>query len=171
MYFFFSTKTVRVKQFTFLFNYNGKVQSTTIIMTPPPPPTIQIAMLNILHIVIVTYVLVVPFFPAKLNMAPAFLVHVGMTLSMIVHWMFNDDTCCLTVMESALRGVPKQTSFMHRLVSPFYNVNEDIVGNVTTVLTFALLFISLVKLRHVGHVFYPYLKSLKKEEENKEKIN
>lgn len=127
--------------------------------------SIQIAMINVLHIIIVTYVLVVPFFPAKMNMAPIFLVHVGMTMSMIIHWILNDDTCCLTVMESTLRGVPKQTSFMHRLISPFYNMNEDTVGNVTTILTFVLLFISLVKLRKVGHVFYPYLKSLKKQKE------
>lgn len=37
-----------------------------------------------------------------------------------LHWITNDDTCALTLLERKLRGVSCDDSFFHSLVSPVY---------------------------------------------------
>ena len=42
-----------------------------------------------------------------------------------LHWLINDDTCALTLLESWLRGVDARSSFFHRLVSPVFKLHAE----------------------------------------------
>lgn len=41
-----------------------------------------------------------------------------------VHWLLNDDTCALTLLERKLRGVENCDSFFYNLVSPIYKPRD-----------------------------------------------
>lgn len=48
--------------------------------------------------------------------------HVVIAPAMMLHWIMNDDTCVLTAIEAAVRGVDPGETFIGRLVSPIYLV-------------------------------------------------
>ena len=52
-----------------------------------------------------------------------------------LHWTIGadkgGDVCCLSVLESWLRGIPREHSFMHGLVAPIYTLPPGQAGNLT----------------------------------------
>lgn len=42
-----------------------------------------------------------------------------------LHWMTNDDTCALTLLESNLRGISSEETFMSKLISPVYKFQDQ----------------------------------------------
>jgi hypothetical protein len=104
------------------------------------------SVISLIHIMIIVYVVVVPFLPNTYIELPFLLLtHLALCGSMMVHWWLNNDTCCLTVAESWLRGIEMEDSFMHRLVSPVYTVDKSSMGLYTWVFTYILMGISLVR--------------------------
>jgi Na+/H+-dicarboxylate symporter len=62
-----------------------------------------------------------------------------------LHWVTNEDTCALTVMERAARGCGKERSFFHHLVSPVYKFHQDGVDVFIWLVSFFLWTISMVR--------------------------
>ena len=54
----------------------------------------------------------------------ALVVHVLVTPFLWLHWLLNDDTCALTILEKRLRGCDDGSSFVYNLVSPVYKVRD-----------------------------------------------
>lgn len=55
----------------------------------------------------------------------ALVLHALVTPFLWVHWILNDDTCFLTLVEKRVRGLQDNTdSFMHQLVSPVYAIRD-----------------------------------------------
>ena len=44
------------------------------------------------------------------------------------HWSVNDDTCAMTQLEMMLTNQEKDKTFMHRVVSPIYKMEENDVN-------------------------------------------
>lgn len=54
------------------------------------------------------------------------------------HWSVNDDTCALTQMEMAVTGREKETTFIHRVVSPIYKMEDNEINKLTKTMFFFL---------------------------------
>ncbi|AET84908.1 hypothetical protein FK873_gp230 [Micromonas pusilla virus SP1] len=64
------------------------------------------------------------------------------------HWSINDDTCALTQAEIYFTGKEKEETFMHRVVSPIYKMEENDINTLTKTVFFTLW--SFVQYR-LGH--------------------
>ncbi len=75
---------------------------------------------SVLHAAFLMFMVWAPFSGNKL----ALVVHALVTAFLWVHWLLNDDTCALTLLEKKLRGCADGASFMYNLVSPLYKVRD-----------------------------------------------
>jgi hypothetical protein len=74
-----------------------------------------------LHVALVAFFVWAPFSRSDAALALHF---VSMPF-LWLHWVLNDDTCALTILESKLRGVPASRSFFHSIVSPVYKIRDE----------------------------------------------
>lgn len=95
----------------------------------------------LLHMAFVLWVVIVPF----TNNEPMLVLHLIVMPFLWFHWLVNNDTCALTLMERGLRGVSEQESFFHNLVSPVYKIQDGQLRVVCWVASFVLWFITLRK--------------------------
>lgn len=51
--------------------------------------------------------------------------HALVTPFLWLHWLLNDDTCALTLVEARLRGVADRDSFVYKVVSPVYKIRDE----------------------------------------------
>lgn len=92
--------------------------------------------IQILHILLILYIVITPFYVTNVLYLK---LHLVILVSIIFHWMVNNDVCVLTLAETYLTGSKKEESFFGRLVSPVYNfTNSDI-----RMLTYLLLLYSI----------------------------
>jgi hypothetical protein len=65
----------------------------------------------------------------------------------MTHWYFNNDICCLTLLESYIRGVKTDKTFIYSLVSPIYSgVTEPLLSKITWIITGISMAVSIYKL-------------------------
>ena len=69
------------------------------------------------HILLVAWIIIVPFIRVS---GLQRVLHVIMLASIMMHWLANDDTCVLTLLECRLRGTTRKRSLIQRLVGPVY---------------------------------------------------
>lgn len=69
-------------------------------------------------------------------------VYVLCVMLIVFHWVINNDTCVLTVIESWISGKPSDQTFIGRIVKPIYNIKNTQIMNVTLI----LLLIALIRL-------------------------
>lgn len=79
-------------------------------------------LIRTLHIFLILFVLLGAFLEDPIIL----LLHFTTCFTILIHWRYNDNTCALTLMESKLRGIPAETSFMYSLVSPVYTPSFSI---------------------------------------------
>ena len=94
-----------------------------------------------IHLLFVAWSVVVPF----TNNEPMLVLHLFVMPFLWFHWLLNDDTCALTLMERHLRGVSSDDSFFHALVSPVYKIQDKDVRSVSWLLSVVLWLITLSK--------------------------
>ncbi len=82
------------------------------------------------HVLLVAFVCVAPWSSVPWVVA----LHAVLLPFLWVHWILNDDTCALSQLEAHLRGVPVDSSFVHRLVSPVYMVHDSSVWLISVAL-------------------------------------
>ena len=71
-----------------------------------------------LHVLIILFILIAPF----TNLTALLILHITFSISLLVHWAFNSNECSLTLLESQLRGIPRNESFSYKFISPVYNI-------------------------------------------------
>lgn len=79
------------------------------------------ALVWVLHVLFVAFMVWAPFSDSESALALHFL---G-TPFLWLHWLLNDDTCALSLLEKRLRGVSDRNSFFHNLVSPVYKIRDE----------------------------------------------
>ena len=47
--------------------------------------------------------------------------HICMCILVMGHWITNDNTCALSIIEAKLRGIDQQSSFFYSVVEPIYS--------------------------------------------------
>lgn len=75
----------------------------------------------VLHMLLVCFVALAPFSGERW----ALVLHFLTVPFLWIHWLLNDDTCALTMLEKAVRGVDDSQSFFYSVVSPVYKVKDD----------------------------------------------
>jgi hypothetical protein len=101
-------------------------------------------LIRVLHIVLICFVIGVPFI--KKLPWQFIMLHFVTVFSLLLHWCTNSDDCLLSLLESKIRGIPIETSFMYSLVSPVYKneISDEQIRSMVTIITpflgFATLF-------------------------------
>lgn len=94
------------------------------------------------HLLVVLFVIFAPFS----NVPYILVLHITFGISLLVHWYFNDNTCSLTVLESSLRGIPRDTTFTYQFIAPVYDISLTSWRKLTFYATVALMAISAYRL-------------------------
>jgi len=93
----------------------------------------------LVHVAVVAFVVLAPFLATGATLVfAAFAI-----FCILLHWKLNDSTCCLSLLESKIRGVEKGGTFMNRLVEPIYTPPSD---DTVTALTLLLEGVALYRL-------------------------
>lgn len=102
-----------------------------------------------LHILFVLFVVLTPFFGNNYCL----MLHGIVVPFMMLHWVLNDNSCALTIIEKSIRQqlygeVNDSECFMCHLIEPIYDFknNYDSFSNIIYIVTFSLWFISAYKL-------------------------
>ena len=83
----------------------------------------------------------------------ALVLHLVLTPFLWLHWLLNDDTCALTMLEKKVRGLEDDSkSFFYALVSPVYKVRDQQVRGLAWVLSVALWLVTLSRVRRTDIV-------------------
>jgi hypothetical protein len=95
-----------------------------------------------IHLLIAGFILFAPLS----NMILILMIHFVSVISLITHWKMNSNMCFLTLLEGYIRGTPRQNTFMYSVIAPVYNISSTQWGEVVTIITLILGFISLTKI-------------------------
>lgn len=79
--------------------------------------------LQIVHLLVLIFVLSTPLVFRKRKLI--LITHTFFCISILIHWFFNDDKCCLTMFEAWLTKTPVSETFFSRLISPIYKFGDD----------------------------------------------
>ena len=105
---------------------------------------IAIHVVRLIHVALVLFMIIVPF-----QSTPSLyllIIHVFFGTMMLLHWLMSSDGCILTVIESKLRGIPASASFVHSIVSPIYNISDEVLKPIVSVATVGLVALSVKRL-------------------------
>lgn len=94
--------------------------------------------IKLIHCIIVAMMLFVPFSNNRILLS-CYIMYVPF---IVFHWILNDDTCALTLLECYLTGNSKEESFVGRLVGPVYNITNNHIY----IITFVLYMIAVIRL-------------------------
>ena len=99
---------------------------------------------NIVHFMIVIFVIGAPFVNNECTLS----VHFMFIILMWAHWLTNTDHCSLTLLEKTIRGVDDKKSYLAKIISPVYKVNNKVGFMMTYGITGLLFLITTTKLRN-----------------------
>lgn len=86
--------------------------------------------IRIVHIIVVLLVVFVPFLGNK-EALKWYIVYIPFV---VAHWILNDDTCILTLLEAYVSGKQNHETFVGQLIGPVYKVTDRMVYAVVFVL-------------------------------------
>ena len=99
-------------------------------------------LINVFHMLIILFIIVAPF----TNLTPLLILHITFSISLLVHWIGNNNTCSLTLMESYLRGINSTESYSHKFIAPMYDIGDTEWSNICYIIVISLMLFSIYKL-------------------------
>ncbi len=84
-------------------------------------------MINIIHLIVIIFVLAAPFS----NSNYLILLHIIVVPFIMLHWLLNNNTCCLTVAEKYIRKktittkIKEEDCFTYQLIAPIYDFSKN----------------------------------------------
>lgn len=75
-------------------------------------------LIRAVHLVFVLAITATPFVTKRIELL---LLHFVFVVGMMLHWYLNENTCVLTLLEAAVRGVPSDKTFVFSIVAPIYD--------------------------------------------------
>ena len=112
----------------------------------------------VLHVAFVAFVITTPFTDSEELLT----LYVATIPFVCLHWIYNNDTCMLTLLEKHFRGVADDNSFFHALFSPIYTpsgFSDACTKRLTWIVTIVLWLIALQRLRKTGFKFAKHVAS------------
>ena len=98
--------------------------------------------IHVFHVFIILFVILVP---CLLDIPSLLLLHIVGCISLIIHWLNNDNSCSLTLLECSLRGISKENALSHRFIAPLYNVSDNQWITLLYIFTITLMCTSFFK--------------------------
>ena len=100
------------------------------------------------HVAFVAWMLYAPF-SKNPDVRAAYIVF---TPFLWLHWVLNDSTCALTLLETKLRGLDTVSeSFVHRIVAPVYQISDASIRTASWVIT-VVLWVYALKRTTLGEI-------------------
>lgn len=107
-------------------------------------------MINIIHLIVIVFVLATPFSNSNYLM----LLHIIVVPFIMLHWLLNNNTCCLTVAEKYIRQkttsekINEEDCFTYQLIAPIYDFskNNEAFSTFIYILTLSVWLISVYNL-------------------------
>lgn len=87
---------------------------------------VTIMIIQILHLLLILYVLYGPLLKNPLNM----FVYLLIIPMLVLHWVFNNNSCMLTILESKMRNISLDKGFIYRVITPIFKINHLELSNV-----------------------------------------
>jgi hypothetical protein len=84
-------------------------------------------LINIIHLIVILFILATPFTNSNYLM----ILHIIVVPFIILHWLLNNNTCCLTIAEKYIRQsksgtiIKEDECFTYKLIAPIYDFNKD----------------------------------------------
>jgi hypothetical protein len=97
----------------------------------------------IIHFLLVFFILVVPFLDIPLFIL---IIHALFIIVLVQHWYHNSNICSLSIIESKLSGKPYTQTFMHRIISPIYDIGETQLSTLCYIISALLFFYVIYRL-------------------------
>lgn len=109
-------------------------------------------LINIIHLIVIIFVLAAPFS----NSNYLILLHIIIVPFIMLHWLLNNNTCCLTVVEKFIRQktigteVKQEDCFTYQLIAPIYDFskNHESFSIFIYILTTCVWLISVYNISH-----------------------
>lgn len=105
---------------------------------------ILIKIIQVMHLVLITFVLGGWVDNNLLTM----ILYISTIITLQFHWIGNNDTCFLTLVEQKLSGKPKKETFFGRLMKPVYKLDNEFQTQLSYFITSVLLVIVLYKFKY-----------------------
>lgn len=106
------------------------------------------ALISVVHVAFLAFMVAAPFGSSRVGLA----LHFVLTPFLWLHWLMNDDTCFLTLLEKRVRGVDDDGSFVHALVGPVYKIEDADLRAWSWVASFALWMVTAARIRKADFV-------------------
>lgn len=103
----------------------------------------SIISIRVLHILFIIYILIGLFIG---NDKMYIILYITTIISLKIHWYANDDTCALTIIEQIITNKYKDETFVHRIISPIYKIENDKLNILSKIITDIYLIMAIVKL-------------------------
>lgn len=107
------------------------------------------AFIKIIHAVLIIYIVATPFTNSEWWLT----LHAIMMPGLIIHWITNNNTCSLTLLESQLTGQSMDNTFIGQIAYPFFKVNNYMIYTIVI----GLWFLSLYKLQKTNFRLLKYI--------------
>ena len=109
-------------------------------------------LINIIHLLIILFVVATPF----TNSNYLLLIHLVVVPFIMLHWILNNNTCCLTIAEKYIRQkavgtkIKEEDCFTYQLIAPIYdfNKNHEAFSTFIYILTISVWLVSVYKLSY-----------------------
>lgn len=127
--------------------------SETAGLSPPPKAAglsrsqnIKLAVVQLLHVLILLYIVFTPFVAQSVV---SLVLYIMIVLAIVMHWVANHHYCCLSLMESKIRGVPYEEGFLNSILKPIFGlgVNNALYYAITVGLIVVAIYRIVVLLR------------------------
>lgn len=107
-------------------------------------------LINIIHLIVIIFVLATPFS----NSNYLLLLHIVIVPFIMLHWLLNNNTCCLTVVEKYIRQktisnkINEKDCFTYQIIAPIYDFskNHETFSTFIYILTISVWLISVYNL-------------------------
>ena len=113
-------------------------------------------LINVLHLIVIIFVVAVPFS----NSNYLLMLHIIVVPFIMLHWLLNNNTCCLTLMEKYIREkttsggkVNTEDCFSYKLISPIYDFNNN-HGNFSLFIYAITIGLWGISVHNLGTKFY-----------------
>lgn len=110
-------------------------------------------LIKLIHCVVIIIILYIPFSSNQ------YLLELYSILIpfIVLHWLLNNNICCLTLLESYLTGKEYSKTFIGRIIEPIYSINNTKIY----IITFLLYGYALYQLKESPFkIFKRYLNQL-----------
>ena len=87
--------------------------------------TALLLFINIIHLIVILIILIIPFSGSNYYLFS----YIILVPFIILHWVLNNNSCCLTLMEQRVREritgepVDRNETYMHKM----YNIDKNII--------------------------------------------